>query len=91
MSTTALFSVARLAYNQSPVISYDAISDSGLWGPLYYTGYLTIESVLDRSMVCVRTIFFIRADVSIVSIYFSNTKWGGHCGMARMGDEIPRC
>ncbi|KAM6493857.1 putative AAA-ATPase domain containing protein [Amanita muscaria] len=31
-------------------LSYDAISDSGLWGLLYYTGYLTIESVLDRSM-----------------------------------------
>ena len=70
------------------VTSYDAISDSGLWGLLYYTGYLTIESVLDRSMVCVRTIFFIHAHVSIVSIYFSNTKWGGRCAMARMGDEM---
>lgn len=36
----------------SPInfLSYDAISDSGLWSLLYYTGYLTIESVLDRSM-----------------------------------------
>jgi hypothetical protein len=41
-----------------PVTSYDAISDSGLWGLLYYTGYLTIESVVNRPMVCVRTIFF---------------------------------
>jgi len=31
-------------------LSYDTISDSGLWGLLYYTGYLTIESVGDRSM-----------------------------------------
>ncbi|KIM72295.1 hypothetical protein PILCRDRAFT_93520 [Piloderma croceum F 1598] len=31
-------------------LSYDTISDSGLWGLLYYTGYLTIESVEDHSM-----------------------------------------
>ncbi|KAF8326436.1 hypothetical protein F5887DRAFT_1084531 [Amanita rubescens] len=30
--------------------SYDAISDSGLWGLLYSTGYLTIESVSDRAV-----------------------------------------
>ena len=41
-----------------PVTSYDAISDSDLWGLLYYTGYLTIESVGDRSMACIRMIFF---------------------------------
>ena len=46
--------------------SFDAISDSGLWGLLYSTGYLTIESVSDRGVVCVRTIFVIRAHVSIV-------------------------
>jgi len=28
--------------------SYDSISDSGLWGLLYYTGYLTIKSVAIR-------------------------------------------
>ncbi|KAF8736433.1 hypothetical protein AX14_000306 [Amanita brunnescens Koide BX004] len=33
-----------------PVTSYDAISDSGLWGLLYYTGYLTIENVVDQPM-----------------------------------------
>jgi hypothetical protein len=41
-----------------PVTSYDTISDAGLWGLLYYTGYLTVESIGNRSMVCVRTIFF---------------------------------
>jgi hypothetical protein len=40
-----------------PVTSYDTISDSGLWGLLYYTGFLTIESVVNRSNVCVRTMF----------------------------------
>ncbi|KIM81116.1 hypothetical protein PILCRDRAFT_821941 [Piloderma croceum F 1598] len=31
-------------------LSYDAISDAGLWSLLYYTGYLTIESVGNRSV-----------------------------------------
>jgi hypothetical protein len=74
-----------------PVTSYDAISDAGLWGLLYHTGYLTIEKVVNRAMVCFDRLFPILTHVSIVGICFPNPKWGGNFGMARMGEEISRC
>ena len=40
---------------------YDTISDSGLWGLLYYTGYLTVQTYAESSLVRDRIALLIQA------------------------------
>jgi len=42
-------------------LTYDTISDSGLWGLLYYTGYLTVQTFAEESLVRDRITCFIYA------------------------------
>lgn len=62
-----------------PVTSLDTISDSGFWGLLFHTCYLSIKSLGGPSLICIRTVFLfysfcIRAYLSVVCTYLIPNK-----------------
>ena len=67
---------------------YDTISDSGLWGLLYHTGYLTVQTYAESSLVRDRIALLIQAHLSAVYIYLPNSKRGSNFGVAKLGGGL---
>jgi hypothetical protein len=59
----------------------DTISDSGLWGLLYYTGYLAVDD-FRRELVCACSKLSTSADRSAVWLYLPNSQRRSHFPMA---------
>ena len=52
----------------------DTISDDGLWGLLYYTGYLAVDKFEGPSLVCACSNPSISAHREIVQLYLPNSQ-----------------